>query len=86
MEYLIITFKSRQETLKISKLLNSLGFSTTTISTPKEAGVGCGLSIKTELSYFYAVKSVLIRIKTQSFVGFFKVIAVKGKSIVKSMY
>ncbi len=86
MEYLVVSFKSRQETIKVSKIFNSINISCSVINTPKEAGLGCGLSVKTSFSYLYAVKSALSRLNVKSFIGLFKVINVSGKNIVKSIY
>ena len=86
MEYLVVAFKSRQESIKVGKVFNSVGISSSVITTPKEAGLGCGLSVKTDLRNLFAVKNVLTRINAKSFLGLFKVIEVVGKPIVKSIY
>ena len=86
MEYLVVAFKSRQESIKVSKVFNSYGISASVITTPKEAGLGCGLSVKTSLGNLFAVKNLLLRINAKSFLGLFKVFDLGGKPIVKSIY
>ena len=46
MEYLIVAFRSREHTVKFYNFLKSVGINGEIINTPKEAGVGCGLSVK----------------------------------------
>ena len=46
MEYVVVAFRSRAHTVGFYELLKKNGISAEIINTPKEAGVGCGLSVK----------------------------------------
>ena len=56
MKYLIVAFRSRTESLKMKEILSRKGYGAEIINTPKEAKVGCGLSVKTYAENFAAVK------------------------------
>ncbi len=85
MEYVVVAFRSRAHTVKFSSLLSSNGVRNEIINTPKEAGVGCGLSVKISKDQFYAVKRAVLSLKPSSFAGFFLVKIVANKRIVKSI-
>ena len=85
MEYVVVAFRSRAHTIKFSSLLSSNGVINEIINTPKEAGVGCGLSVKIRKEQFEIVKRAVHLVKANSFAGFFLVKIVLGKRIVKSI-
>ncbi len=85
MEYIVVAFRSRSHTVKFSGLLSSRGVFNQIINTPKEAGVGCGLSVKISKEQFYAVKRIVQTLKLSSFAGFFLVKTAFGKRVVKSI-
>ena len=85
MEYLVISFRSRAETVKFSEYLRVNGIRNEIINTPKEAGVGCGLSVKTSKENFSAVKKAVFTTQKSSFAGFFLVTVASGKRIVKTI-
>ena len=85
MEYLVISFRSRAETVKFSEYLRGVGIRNEIINTPKEAGVGCGLSVKTAKENLFAVKKVVFSASKTSFAGFFLVTIISGKRIVKTI-
>ena len=45
MEYIVISARSRTGAIKISKILFGVGVDNKIINTPKEARIGCGLSV-----------------------------------------
>ncbi len=85
MEYVVIAFRSRAHTVKFSSYLSSNGVYNEIVNTPKEAGVGCGLSVKIKRDAFYTVKRIVLSLKLSSFAGFFLVKTVAGKRLVKSI-
>ncbi len=85
MEYVVIAFRSRAHTIKFSSFLSANGVSNQIVNTPKEAGVGCGLSVKISKEQFYTVKRVVLRLNLNSFAGFFLVKIIMGRKIVKSI-
>lgn len=73
MEYLIVSFRSRNETIGFYKFLSRQGFSAEVVNTPKEAGVGCGLSVKVSKNVYGALRYLLMQYNGKSFAGIFKV-------------
>ncbi len=85
MEYVVVAFRSRSHTVGFSDFLRSNGISNEIVNTPKEAGVGCGLSVKISKFNFSAVKRAVSMVKLNSFAGFFLVTIVANKKIVRSI-
>jgi|AntRauTorcE11897_2_1112592.scaffolds.fasta_scaffold00001_281 hypothetical protein len=73
MSYIIAVFKNRNSTLKYYDMLNRSRLPVSIISTPKVAGIGCGICVKmTKESYTFAYK-ILSRARVNSFVAFYKI-------------
>lgn len=85
MEYVIVAFRSRSDTIDFSSILKQNGVFCEIVNTPKEAGVGCGLSVKISKGNFYIVKRLVFNANKKSFAGFFAVKQIAGKKIVKSI-
>ena len=85
MEFIIVAFRSRAQTIKFANLLNAHGVSMEIVNTPKEAGVGCGLSVKIKSQSLELVKRVVFNLSLSSFAGFFMVKEIGGRKIVKSI-
>lgn len=85
MEYIAVAFRSRSHTIKFHEFLGRNGIPSEIINTPKEAGVGCGLSVKTIKEREIAVKALVYRSGLNSFAGVFSVKNVGGKRIVRSI-
>ena len=83
MEWVIVAFRSRSHTVKFSNLLGQMGIANQIVNTPKEAGVGCGLSLKIKKEYVHVVKRVIMQVGQTSFAGCFLVKTLAGKTIVK---
>lgn len=82
MEYILCVFTSRTDTLKLYNYLQKNGVYCQIVNTPKEAKVGCGLSLKTSVNNLNLIKRVINSGKLNSFAGFFKVLeSYKGKII-----
>ena len=86
MEFLIIAFRSREESAKFNRLLLSSGIKSTLIPTPKEAGLSCGISVRVGLNNFLAVKTLLNITNFKTFTGVFKVKNLGGKNLVTTIY
>jgi hypothetical protein len=71
MEWVIVAFRSRSHTVKFSNLLGQMGIPNQIVNTPKEAGVGCGLSLKIKKGYVYVVNGVLMKVGKQVLQGAF---------------
>ena len=85
MEYFVVAFRSRMHTVKFYEFLKNNGVFTEIVNTPKEAGVGCGLSVRFKKSNYFLVRQALARLSLGSFAGIFSVHVVAGKRIVKSI-
>lgn len=85
MEYYIVSFRVRAHTIKLYQLLIERGIRAEIVSTPKEAGVGCGLSVKFDKGSLYFVKRAVYILSPTSFAGYFLVKTVKGMRTVKSI-
>ena len=83
MEYVVVAFRSRSHTVSFSRFLRSEGIPNEIVNTPKEAGVGCGLSVKISKAYFSVVKRAVYGMGSSSFAGFFLVTVIAGKKTVR---
>ena len=71
MEYVIVSFRSRAHTVKFHEFLRRNGISSEIVNTPKEAGVGCGLSVRVSKEQLSTVKKLVYLTKLSSFAGVF---------------
>lgn len=85
MEYIMVAFRSRSDTVRFAEYLRSVSVPAEIVNTPKEAGVGCGLSVQTPMQKFAIVKRAVFLLKLGSFAGFFTVKTIGGKKFVKSI-
>ena len=85
MEFVVVAFRSRAHTVKFSEYLRNYGINNEIINTPKEAGVGCGLSIKISTSLFSIVKKATFSVNLNSFAGFFLVTTYQNQRKVRSI-
>ena len=85
MESIVVAFRSRAHTIKFSGFLLNNGINNRIVNTPKEAGVGCGLSVEIPKTALVSVKQAIQYVKLPSFAGIFLVKTVQGKRIVKSI-
>lgn len=85
MEYVIVAFRSRAQTVKFYQSLASNGVTSEIVNTPKEAGVGCGLSVKISSLQLVYVKQAVKMANLNSFAGFFLVKVISGKRFVRTI-
>lgn len=85
MEYVIIAFRSRAHTVRFSEILRANGIKNEIVNTPKEAGVGCGLSVKISKNLLLYAKKAVFSASFGSFAGFFLVTVYGGKKVVRSI-
>lgn len=67
---MLAVFRSRAQTLEYISNLKASGVPAQAVNTPKEAGVGCGISAKFEDAFFPRAKLVLTKKPYSSFAGF----------------
>ena len=85
MEYLIVAFRSRAHTIKFANLLHSQNIAMEIVNTPKEAGVGCGVSVKVRKQNYDIVKRLVVLSALSSFAGFFSVKELGEKRLVRTV-
>jgi hypothetical protein len=83
--YGIASFRSRQQVLHFQDLLRRRGIRASVISTPREVAVGCGLSLRFELSQAPTVVEIAKSLKADSLVGFYTLERVGGKLTARPM-
>ena len=69
--YGIAAFRSRQQVLAFEKALREAGIAASVIHTPHEIAIGCGLSVRFELTDYERVRDVFSRRAYPAFVGFY---------------
>ena len=69
---MLAVFRSRAQTLDCVSRLRAEGVPAQAVSTPKEAGVGCGVSAKFEENFLPRVLALLSRRGYSSFSGIMK--------------
>ena len=85
MEYIAVAFRSRSETVKFYEYVSAYGVNAEIINTPKEAGVGCGLSTKIYGLETAVIKRAVRAFNGKSFAGVFLVKTTGGKRFVVSV-
>ncbi len=83
MDYVIIAFRSRTETFGFSKFISARGINNSIVNTPKSAGVGCGISVKTDGYNLSAIRNILMLKPAKTFAGIFSVKIMGGKQFVR---
>lgn len=85
MEYIVISYRSRAHTVRFAEFLRKSGTYCQIINTPKEAGVGCGLSVRISVSDLISAKRAVKITAFSSFAGFFHVKIAGGRRQIKSI-
>ena len=69
----IAAFRSRTQVLRMEDALRRAGLSAGVISTPRQVAIGCGLSVRFELSEYAQVMAIYRRLSPTALVGFYRV-------------
>lgn len=69
----IASFRSRQQVLKFEGALRRSGIRVSVITTPRDVSVGCGLSIRFELSDYERVREIYDSLRPTNLIGFYLV-------------
>ena len=67
---MLAVFRSRAQSLEYISVLKASGVPAQAVSTPKEAGVGCGISAKFDEAFLSRARSCLAKKQYSSFSGF----------------
>lgn len=69
----IASFRSRTQVLRLEDALRRAGLNAGVISTPREVAMGCGLSVRFDLSQTPQVREVYRRLNPGALIGFYRV-------------
>ena len=69
----IASFRSRTQVLRMEDALRRAGLHAGVISTPREVALGCGLSVRFDLSQTAQVREVYRRLNPGALIGFYRV-------------
>ena len=78
----IASFRSRQQVLKFEGALRRSGVRVEVITTPRDVSVGCGLSIRFELSETERVMDIYNQLRPSNLIGFYRVERTNGQRTV----
>lgn len=81
----LAVFRSRAQTMDFAARLQSVGASVRIVNTPKEAGVGCGVSARFGYGALALAENVLRRNSYSSFAGFYEVREGYGASVLRPL-
>ena len=82
MTEILAVFRSRSQAIDCNARLRAAGIPAGLINTPKEANVGCGLSIRFPYGMLERTKMVVRSGGYSAFYGFFKIYSNYGKTII----
>ncbi len=71
MTELLAVFRSRAQAADCNSRLRMNGIPSNLINTPKEAGIGCGLSVKIPQNMAARAKTIILKGNYSAFYGFF---------------
>ena len=84
MKYIIVAFKSRNETLYFANLFMKNGYRVQIVNTPSEIGHSCGISVQITQGMLALAKQTLMAKPFRTFYGIFSIERKNGKvSIIK---
>ena len=69
----VAVFRSRAQAIDCNNRLRSLGVPSSLINTPREANIGCGLSVKIPQNMLERAKRIIASTKYSAFYGYFRV-------------
>ena len=79
MTEILAVFRSRAQAMDCHSRLKKFGIASTIINTPKEANIGCGLSVKFPQNVEKRARSVVLGGKYSAFYGFMTMNNIYGK-------
>ena len=79
---ILAVFRSRSHSLDYAECLNSYGVAATTVPTPKEARIGCGLCVQFDARFFIRAQAILKTRRYSTFRGFYKIEFINGRTSV----
>ena len=83
MTEILAVFRSRSQAVDCNSRLRRGGIPSNLINTPKEAGVGCGLSVKFPQNMEMRAKAIIFGGRYSAFYGFMTMSTVYGRTTFK---
>ena len=80
--FAIASFRSRQQVLKFEGALRRGGVQVEVITTSRDVSVGCGLSIRFELTDADKVMEIYRQLRPSNLIGFYRVERLNGQRTV----
>ena len=78
----LAAFRSRAQTMNFFQAAKQSNIPCSIVNTPREASVGCGISVSYAPEYHYAIQSVFYRGGFSAFIGYFCMTRVNGHLLV----
>lgn len=69
MNSVIIAFRSRTDSMRMSEMLTNIGVPNKLINTPRELSIGCGVAVSFDAGYYQRAKTLLEKFKLPSYRG-----------------
>ena len=79
MTEILAVFRSRAQAVDCNARLNANGISSVLVNTPKEANIGCGLSVKIPQNMQKRCAMIISNAKYSAFYGFYTIKNLYGK-------
>ena len=85
MKEILAVFRSRSQAIDAAEKLKNAGIAASIVNTPREANVGCGLSVKFFETSLYRVRTIIARGRYSSFSGYPYAYTYNGKKFYKRL-
>ena len=72
MTEVLAVFRSRSQAIDCNARLRAAGISANLINTPREANIGCGLSVKIPQNFLARAKQIIAKGRYSAFYGFLR--------------
>ena len=79
MTEVLAVFRSRAQAVDCNARLNSNGINAVLVNTPKEANIGCGLSVKIPPNLLKRASAIISNARYSAFYGFYTVKNLYGR-------
>ena len=82
---ILAVFRSRAQALSCLSRIRAAGIVAAAVSTPREAHVGCGISLRVSAGDLSRVRRALSGMNCSAFVGFFRLEICGGRTYVRAL-
>ena len=81
MKEILAVFRSRSQAIDCNARLKAMGVPASIINTPREANIGCGLSVKIPINMLDRVKMIIRNLNYSAFYGYYRMQTNYGRTI-----